>query len=337
MGLAGRAEALLSRHWWRPTPTLLCHSLRPLAWLYGLLERHAAKPAPQALPVPVIVVGNLIVGGAGKTPSVIALVLALQAAGWRPGVISRGHGRQGDAVQPVEADSPVAAVGDEPLLIHRRTGVPVWVGRQRVAAAQALCAAHRQVDVLVSDDGLQHVALPRVAELLVFDDRGIGNGLLLPAGPLRQALPARLRPHQRVLYNSAAASTALPGALALRGPGPVWPLDGWLRGDPPAALAALRGRPLRAAAGIAAPERFFSMLEAAGLDLQRLALPDHHDYATLPWPAGTAEVVTTEKDAVKLDPARLGATRVWVVGLDFRLPPSLIDDLLHLLAAKRTP
>jgi tetraacyldisaccharide 4'-kinase len=337
MGLGQRAEALLARHWWRATPSLFSQCLRPLAALYGLLAvRPAGNGARQPLPVPVLVVGNLIVGGAGKTPSVIALVQALQASGQRPGVVSRGHGRRGSDVQEVLAHSPAAEVGDEPLLIRRRTGAPVWVGRERVAAARALCAAHPQVDVLVSDDGLQHRALPRAAELLVFDERGVGNGLLLPAGPLRQPMPAVLQPHQRVLYNAPAASTPLTGALALRGPGPAWALEDWLRGHPPIALAALRGRPLLAVAGIAAPERFYAMLEAAGLKLRRLPLPDHFDYATLPWPAGTAEVVTTEKDAVKLDPGRLGATRVWVVGLDFRLPPPLLDDLLRLISAQRT-
>jgi tetraacyldisaccharide 4'-kinase len=337
MGLRERAEALLARHWWRATPSPLCQCLRPLAALYGLLARRLANhPSRQDLPVAVVVVGNLIVGGAGKTPSVIALVQALQAAGHRPGVISRGHGRRGTSVQEVVADSPAAEVGDEPLLIRRRTGVPVWVGRQRVAAARALCAAHPQVDVLVSDDGLQHRRLPRAAELLVFDERGVGNGLLLPAGPLRQPLPTQLLPHQRLLYNAPAASTPLAGPLALRGLGQCWEFGRWKRGQAPVAIEQLRGRPLLAVAGIAAPERFFTMLESASLSLQRLPLPDHYDYATLPWPAGTADVVTTEKDAVKLDASRLGATRVWVVGLDFRLPPHLFDDLLRLIAPEPT-
>lgn len=328
--LRSRLEALLQRHWWCRRPTLLMQALRPLSWLLAGLARLLRK-APQTVPVPVVVVGNLIVGGAGKTPTALALLRALQAAGWRPGVISRGHGRRGDGVQEVRSDSTAAEVGDEPLLIHRRSGVPVWVGRQRVAVARALCAAHPAVDVLVSDDGLQHGALPRRVELIVFDERGAGNGLRLPAGPLREAMPAVLSPHQCLLYNAAAPTTALPGALARRRLGPAVALADWRAGRGGQPLATLRGRPLLAVAGIAAPQRFFSMLDAEGLTLQRLPLPDHHDYSTLPWPAGTTDVVTTEKDAVKLVQQHLGETRVWVVGLDFELPASLTQDVLRRL------
>jgi tetraacyldisaccharide 4'-kinase len=332
-GPGAHLAALLQRHWWRPEPTLPMQLLRPLSWLLAGLARLLRK-APQTVPVPVVVVGNLIVGGAGKTPTVLALVRVLQAAGWRPGVISRGHGRRGDGVQQVRSDSSAAEVGDEPLLIHRRSGVPVWVGRRRVAVARALCAAHPAVDVLVSDDGLQHRALPRQVELIVFDERGAGNGLRLPAGPLREALPLALSARQCLLYNAAAPTTPLPGALACRRLGPAVALADWRAGRTAHAnqpLATLRGRPLLAVAGIAAPERFFSMLEAEGLTLRRLPLPDHHDYTTLPWPAGTADVVTTEKDAVKLVAQRSGDTRVWVVGLDFELPDSLTQDVLRRL------
>jgi tetraacyldisaccharide 4'-kinase len=309
--------------------------LRPLAWIYGALEGRARRRPPQAVPVPVIVVGNLIVGGAGKTPTVMALVGALAAAGRRPGVVSRGHGSRSGGVRAVDVDASAPDVGDEPLLIRRRTGVPVWVGRDRVAAVRALCAAHPEVDVVVSDDGLQHRALPRDAELIVFDDRGVGNGLLLPAGPLREPL-APLGPRQRVLYNAARASTPLPGVLAERGLGPALLLADWRAGRAERAqpLAGLRDRPLVAVAGIAAPERFFAMLEAAALSIRRVALPDHHDYATLPWDPGTPDVVTTEKDAVKLEPAAAGATRVWVVGLDFALPSPLIQDVLGLVGRR---
>ncbi len=165
---------------------------------------------------------------------------------------------------------------------------------------------------------------------MVFDERGVGNGRLLPAGPLREPLPRRLPSRRRVLYNAPRPSTPLPGALALRGPGPALALADWLAGRTERAvtLDSLRGRRWLAVAGVAAPERFFAMLEAAGLAIDRLPLPDHHGYAALPWPANTERVLTTEKDAVKLDPARLGATQVWVVGLDFRLPPDFTQALL---------
>jgi tetraacyldisaccharide 4'-kinase len=231
-----------------------------------------------------------------------------------------------------------AEVGDEPLLIHQRTGVPVWVGRRRALAAAALCAAHPEVDVLVSDDGLQHAALARDLDIIVFDERGIGNGLRLPAGPLRQALPAQVPARTLVLYNAAAPTTPLPGALMARQLGQAVPLADWRSANRAAAvpLAKLQRQgqpPLLAAAGVASPERFFGMLEAAGLVITRLPLPDHHAYDTIPWPAGTRDVLTTEKDATKLQPGRLGDTRIWVVGLDFTLPVAFTAALMSHLAA----
>jgi tetraacyldisaccharide 4'-kinase len=299
-----------------------------------LLRLHRRGSAPvQPLPVPVLVVGNYVVGGAGKTPTAMAMVRALQEAGRRPGVVSRGHGRTGEAARAVQAGDAAAAVGDEPLLIRRRCNVPVWVGRDRAAAGRGLCAAYPEVDVLVSDDGLQHRALARNAELVVFDERGAGNGLLLPAGPLREPLPRALPPWSRVLYTAGHASTPLPGALAQRRILQAWPLAAWQSADATVArpLTALQGRPLLAMAGIAAPQKFFTMLAAAGLSIVRLPLPDHHDYVTLPWPPGTTEVITTEKDAVKLQPDRLGGTRVWVVPLDLQLPAALVGEIMLLL------
>ncbi|MDO9095283.1 MAG: tetraacyldisaccharide 4'-kinase [Rubrivivax sp.] len=330
-------EALLSRLWWQPQRRLGAWLLWPLSLLYRALRavHERLRPPATALPVPVLVVGNWVVGGAGKTPTVMAVVQALRAAGHLPGVVSRGHGRESTAVRAVLAGDTPAEVGDEPLLIHRRCQVPVWVGRQRVQAALALCQAHPEVDVLVADDGLQHHALARQAELVVFDERGAGNGLLLPAGPLREPLPEQLPGHCRVLYTAGLRSTGLPGALAVRTIRQAWPLSTW-SADTPAAkdgqpLSALQGRPLLAAAGIAAPEKFFGMLQAAGLDVERLPLPDHHPYTTLPWPAGAQEIVTTEKDAIKLAGRDLGGRRVWVVPLDLQLPATLVGELLDLL------
>ncbi|MBL8306014.1 MAG: tetraacyldisaccharide 4'-kinase [Rubrivivax sp.] len=340
-GFAARAEALLARHWWQPRPTWLARALLPLARIYGLLlRRHQRQPVPATrLPVPVLVVGNVIAGGAGKTPTVIALVRALRAAGHRPGVVSRGHGRQGAGVHEVGDGDDARRSGDEPLLVRRRCGVPVFVGRQRAAAAAALCARHPAVDVIVADDGLQHRALPRQAELLVFDERGLGNGLLLPAGPLREPLALRLSPRLRVLHTAGPAPGTPTGALARRRFGAAWPLQAWLAGDEAASqpLHTLRDRPLLAAAGLAAPRKFFDMLAAAGLVAEPLPLPDHFDYATLPWPAATADVITTEKDAVKLQPSRLGSTRVWVVPLDLDIPDGLVADLLALLFPRAAP
>lgn len=333
--------AWLQRQWWQPQPSLAARCLQPLSWLYGGLLRRQRRRArvAQPSPVPVVVVGNLVVGGAGKTPVVIALVQGLQALGWQPGVVSRGYGRQDDALRPVQVQDPAQLVGDEPLLIHRRTGVPVWVGRQRAEAAQALCAAHPQVDVIVSDDGLQHRALARAAELLLFDERGIGNGLLLPAGPLREPLPHTVQPWQRVLASGARPAPLQPALPLQRRLGQAWPLQAWWAGDASACLplASLRGRRLLALAGIATPERFFTMLREQGLDIEPCPQADHADYSTLPWPAATQEVVVTEKDAVKLPPQAVGAARVWVLGLDLDLPQAWVQDLAQLLAATPRP
>lgn len=336
-GWGQRAAELLLDHWFRPSPSRWAQVLRPLSWLYDALRRIAAwrQRHRPSLPLrtPVIVVGNLVVGGAGKTPSVISIVEALQARGWHPGVISRGFGRRASAPAPVLARSTAAEVGDEPLLIQRRTAAPCWVGRERAAVATALLAAHPEVDVLVSDDGLQHLALRRDIEVIVIDERGFGNGLLLPAGPLREPAPVATTPRQLVLYNAAAASTALPGHRAVRRLSVVQPLADWQMQQPGTtiALAALQGRALLAVAGVAAPERYFSGLEAAGLQITRCALPDHDDFSTLPWDANTADVIVTEKDAVKLDPAAVGGVRVWVARLDFELAPEFVRHLLQLL------
>jgi tetraacyldisaccharide 4'-kinase len=349
----------LQRHWWRPRLTPLTALLLPLAWLVGAeaaRRRAAAARTPAAaLAVPVIVVGNLIVGGAGKTPTVIALVALLRGRGWTPGIVSRGHGRADAAALLLDAGMPATAAtagafGDEPLLMHRRTGAPVAVARRRRDAALRLLAAHAEVDILIADDGLQHHALPRDVEIVVFDGRGLGNGRTLPAGPLRErardAWPTQATDVTRlVLVNG---HWPPPPALALDAPaercwqasralGGAVELGAWQRGEPAtrSALAALRGRTLLAAAGIGDPERFFAMLEADGLRIVRLPLADHARFDPLPWPAQTAEVIVTEKDAVKLAGCALGATRVWVATLDFGLPDGLASALRVALARRR--
>ena len=348
---------LLQRHWWRPTLTPLTALLLPLAGLVGAVAaRRRARAHAAPLPVPVIVVGNVIVGGAGKTPTVIALAARLRSWGFTPGIVSRGHGRDDagalllDAATPAVSATP-AAFGDEPLLMHRRTGAPVAVARQRREAAQRLLAAHPEVDILIADDGLQHHALPRDVELVVFDGRGIGNGQPLPAGPLRERADAIWpagtdTPPRFILVNGrwpAPPARALPAPRercfeAVRALGGAVALADWTRGAPATreALHALRGRPLLAAAGIGDPERFFAMLEAEGLAIARLPLPDHAAFDALPWPADTADVIVTEKDAVKLANRPLGRTRVWVATLDFGLPDDLARALRDSLPARAT-
>jgi tetraacyldisaccharide 4'-kinase len=192
---------------------------------------------------------------------------------------------------------------------------------QRIDAARLLCQEHVDVDVLVADDGLQHLALARDAQLIVFDERGAGNGLLLPAGPLREALPRELPERTLVIYNASQPSTALPGFVVSRSLAGVIDLARWWQGQraEPQGWQALRDRRIVACAGTAVPQRFFSMLQAQGLDFEPLAMPDHADYSRLPWPEGTLDVVLTEKDAVKIRPQRVGSTQVWVAPLDFGL------------------
>jgi tetraacyldisaccharide 4'-kinase len=327
----------LQSQWWQAQPSVAAHALAPVAALYGALaRRQRERTQAQTLHVPVVVVGNLIAGGAGKTPTVIATVAHLQSRGWTPGVISRGHGRRGHGVLPVTAHTAAQDSGDEPLLIHLRTGVPTWVGTDRVAAGRALLDEHPEVNMIVSDDGLQHHRLHRDVQVIVFDERGIGNGRLLPAGPLRESMGATPSPHSVVLYNAMAPTTAWPGHIAKRGLSHLLPLaDWWQRRD--AALAslawqALRDRPIYAAAGIASPQRFFEQLRALGLkQLQPLPLPDHDAWQRLPWPSDARDVVITEKDAVKLRPERVAReapqTQVWVAPLDFAPPPDFFAAL----------
>ena len=317
--------------------------LWPLSLLFGAVVRirralYASGRLPvRQLGVPVVVVGNLIVGGAGKTPTVIAIVQLLQRRGFTPGVVSRGYGRRDDSVLAVYDDTPAAQAGDEPLLIRRRTKAPVAVGRDRVATAEFLLSVDPDIDVIVCDDGLQHHRLARTLQVLVFDERGIGNGWLLPAGPLREPLPTRTPPRSLVLYNAKRRTTPLKGELATRSLAGIAPLNDWLRGAAPS-LAALEElqrearQPILAAAGMAQPQRFFAMLRDRGVSIDKCPLPDHHDFETLPWTADTPDVLVTEKDAVKLDPARVGATRVWVATLDFALPASFEAAMLALLS-----
>ena len=335
----------LERAWWQPKVGWLAASLWPLSLIYRVLSGlhrwcWQQWPAP-ALPVPVVVVGNLVLGGAGKTPTVMAVVQCLQAAGWQPGVISRGYGRQGDDVRDVAAEPDPAKCGDEPLLIHRRTGAPTWVGRDRLLAGQRLLQAHPQVDVLVADDGLQHHRLRRDLQVLVGEGRGLGNGQCLPAGPLRQAPAGQPPPRSLVLYNADQPSMAWPGAVAQRAIVGALDLAAWQAGlaASPDVLADLvhcsQRQSLLAAAGLAEPARFFDMLQSIGLRHDPLPLPDHFDFRHLPWPLQTADVLVTEKDAVKLRLADLGATRVWVLPLDFTLPIPFQTELLAALARSR--
>lgn len=277
----------------------LARGLWPLSLLYGALValrrtlyRLGLRRVERA-GVPVIVVGNVIAGGSGKTPVVMAIVRHLEARGIRAGVVSRGYGRTTQDCREVLDDSDPAAVGDEPALIRRSTGVPVFVARRRIEAARALLERHPATQVIVSDDGLQHLALARDIEICVFDDRGVGNGWLLPAGPLREPWPRRcdfvLHTGERPAFAGFTARRTL-ADHALRRDGTRVP------------LASLAGRSLVAVAAIAKPEAFFQMLRARGLvPASCIALPDHDDFRHWSPPGDAGQVLLcTEKDAVKL-------------------------------------
>lgn len=294
-------------------------ALRRAGFVRGYL--HSSR-----LPVPVVVVGNIFVGGTGKTPFTIWLVQALQAAGWRPGVISRGHGAQaGQTPVSVQATSNPEQVGDEPLLIAQRCACPVMVGRRRVAAGEALLAAHPEVNILISDDGLQHYALQRDVEIMLFDQRGVGNGWLLPAGPLRESQQRRA---DFVVLNSGESSSEV-GVFQMRLSG-----DQALNLADPSRrvmLTSFQGRGL-AAAGIGHPARFFAMLRRAGLTFEEMPLPDHYAFEINPFALAQADwILITEKDAVKCrqiaglqnDP------RLWLVPVSAQLDAALLQQIVE--------
>lgn len=270
----------------------------PLGWLFGAVVRArrwaygAGWLRVHRVGVPVIVVGNITVGGAGKTPLVIWLADRLHAGGHRPGVVSRGYGgRMGRGPHLVAPGDDAAAVGDEALLLARRAGCPVCVGSDRVAAARSLAA--RGATVIVADDGLQHYRLHRDREIVVVDgERGLGNGRLLPAGPLRE--PAtRLQAADLIVTNgggnrSGPGFTLQPGAAVNLANGDTRSLESW------------RGQTVRAVAGIGNPARFHGLLAAAGLRVVPVTVADHGrvDLAALAAESGDP-VLMTEKDAVK--------------------------------------
>lgn len=275
------------------------------------------------LPVPVVVVGNITAGGAGKTPLVIYLVEALKHAGRRPGVVSRGYGGSVSGVCEVRSDSSPDAVGDEPLLIHQRTGCPVFVGRQRVVAGAALLQAYPDCDLILCDDGLQHYSLARDLEIAVVDRRGFGNGWLLPAGPLRE-------PVGRLGEVDAVVSNGWPGPAAFRmvlQSEPFRPLVKLSDGDTGPVPLEQGGRRWHAVAGIGEPQRFFDQLSALGLVFEAHAFPDHHHYQAGDLAFDGDAILTTEKDAVKF--SGLTTLPVWVLPVSAQVTPDLAQFILE--------
>jgi tetraacyldisaccharide 4'-kinase len=320
---------------------LLACALWPVSLVYGALWLlrlalwRMGVWRPVRLPVPVLVVGNVVAGGAGKTPTTMALVHQLRARGFVPGVISRGYGREVAHAVLVQADTPAHLCGDEPALVRRTTGAPVAVASDRALAGQLLLAAHPEIDLLICDDGLQHWRLHREVSLAVFDERGVGNGWLLPAGLLREPWPVR-----HAWAPDALLQQGAPGAAAVPNPKrlPAFWADKRLNDDAINLLGERRKlgdwakaqTPVQVVCGIAKPQRFVDMLVACGVQVTDCtALADHAPAAALQAAvaATTGDVLCTEKDAVKLagDLPHETRARVWAVGLTMTLPSALVD------------
>jgi tetraacyldisaccharide 4'-kinase len=314
------------RHWtsrgivaWALWPLSL--AFRFAAALRRLLYR--LRLLPSAHPgIPVVVVGNITVGGSGKTPLVIWIAEHLQKKGWTPGIVSRGYGAKIEAPRAATIADDAAEVGDEQIELSRRSGCPVWVGADRIAVCRALRAAHPEVDVLILDDGLQHYALRRDLEIAVVDARGFGNGFLLPAGPLREP-PSRLRTVDAVVSHSAAIagySMKLAGDLLHR-------MSDANDRRPASAFAGTR---VHAVAGIGEPNRFFLHLGRLGVKVIPHPFADHHAFQPQELEFGDeAPVLMTEKDAVKL--RRAARANWWVLPVTAQLDPAFGDWLTRRL------
>lgn len=331
-------ERTLTRAWL--TKGWLAKLLWPISLIFGLISASrrrlftAGVFEQTRLPVPVVVVGNIYVGGTGKTPLVIWLVKQLRLHGFVPGVISRGYAS--DATTAVDINSQMSPddIGDEPLLILQNAAVPVVVGRNRVTAARKLLRAHPEVTVIISDDGLQHYALARDVEIVLFDERGIGNGWLLPAGPLRE--PVTRRFDFRVL-NGLQAVGENSFSMQLYGQHAEQLIN---RSHTKRLTELPENLSVAAAAGIGNPERFFSMLKQLGVKLnEEIALTDHFDYAANPFESLTADIILiTEKDAVKCSRRDASANdpRLWIVPVEAAIAGPFTEHLVEKLRGYTT-
>ena len=320
----------LATYWYKPTALswLFLLLLLPLSWLYcavssirrklylsGVLERVKAD-------VPVVVIGNIVAGGSGKTPLLIALCEYVKKRGFKPGVVSRGYGGSFTGVKQLSDGDTAALVGDEPLMIYRRTGVPVVIGSDRASAVERLLAEN-DCDIVFSDDGMQHYRMARDMEIAVVDaGRRFGNGLCLPAGPLRERV-SRLDDVDLVVYNGGSDALASYKLQALN----FDKLDANTERSLSDFKAGLEtSKPLHAVAGIGNPPRFFNQLRSLGFVIVEHAYADHHHYQQQDFEGWAQDcIVMTEKDAVKCD--RLDLTDAWYLQVDAVFSETLETEL----------
>jgi tetraacyldisaccharide 4'-kinase len=320
------------RHWYRRSA--LAWLLWPASLVFGFLvlfrkTLYRVRLLKSVHPgIPVIVVGNLVAGGSGKTPLVLWIAEFLKSKGWSPAIVSRGFGARLEAPRAATVVSGATEVGDEPVLLARRSGCPVWVGPDRVRVIEVLRAQHPEVDVVILDDGLQHYRLRRDLEIAVVDARGFGNGFLLPAGPLRES-PSRLRSVGTVVSHE---SSITGYSMKLDGETLHRMTDARER----CSVRDFAGQKVHAVAGIGHPNRFFLHLARLGLKPVPHPFPDHHPFRAADLEFGDeAPVLLTEKDAVKLRHA--ARPNWWVLPVTARLDPAFGDWLLGKVNEWRRP
>ena len=320
----------LEKHWYHTTPLHLI--LQPISFIFRLISGirrtlyRSGILSCEKLPVPVIVVGNITVGGSGKTPLTLWLAQQLLDNGWHPGIISRGYASKATSARAVHPSSDPDEVGDEAVLMVQRKLCPVWIGQDRAAAARALLGAHPECDILLSDDGLQHYRLRRNVEIVVVDGvRRFGNSFLLPAGPLREP-PSRMAEADAVVVNGGEPA---PGEYAMRLHGTGF--YNLLNPNTIAYAADFHGQNLHAIAGIGHPQRFFAHLDHLGLAVQAHPFSDHHRYTPGDLNYADADaILMTEKDAVKC--AAFATEKCWVLRVDAQVDPMLIQLIQERIA-----
>jgi tetraacyldisaccharide 4'-kinase len=325
----------LQHHWYRISPLHLL--LFPLSVIFGALS--AVRRwlycsdilARVKIPVPVVIIGNISVGGTGKTPLTLWLAQKLIDEGWHPGIISRGYlknGQRSPSPREVLTSDLATEVGDEPLLMAQRKLCPVWISQDRPAAAMALLDAHPECDILLSDDGLQHYRLQRDAEIVVVDGaRHFGNQLLLPAGPLRESV-SRLASVDAVVINGGTTS-AEQFSMHLAGQ----QFYNLLNPEQVVSALEFKGLALHAIAGIGHPKRFFQHLQHLGLSPSEHAFPDHYQYSAADLDLKQADVILmTEKDAVKC--ASFATEKCWVLRVDAQIDSALAQLIIKKVTQK---